>query len=142
VVGVYCDLRLDAISSGLVDELAGLAPHGEGNPEPILIAADVEVIGEPRVLGRDGRHVSFFVRDGGPTFRAVAFGQGDWYGRLREGPRRVSILFRPRWNSWRGERSIELDVRAIRWAGGRPANAPAPSAAAGGGRGARCDATP
>jgi single-stranded-DNA-specific exonuclease len=107
------EIRLEDLSPGLLEDLAKLEPHGEGNPEPLLVARGVEVVGEPKLIGREGRHVSFWVRHAGRSYRAVAFGQAAGYETLRSSPS-VSLLFQPRWNEWGGRREIELDVREIR----------------------------
>ena len=106
-------VQLPELTGQFLDDLRRLEPHGRGNPEPLLVARDLEVVGEPRRMGKDGRHLSFFVRAQGRAFRAVAFGQADRYDEItRLG--RVSLLFQPTWNTWRGKKEIELNVRDIR----------------------------
>jgi single-stranded-DNA-specific exonuclease len=108
-----CGLALGDIDGRLLDELTRLSPHGQGNPEPLFAAWDLEVVGSPRLLGGDGKHLAFFVRQDGAAFRAVAFGKGELFPRLKEPGARVSLLFQPRWNEWQGRREIELNVREI-----------------------------
>lgn len=110
-----CRVELDAVTDGFLEEIDKLAPYGHGNPEPLLVADGLELAGEPRLLGRDGRHLSFWVRNGNRALRAVAFGQAEWYEQLR-GRRgeRLSLLFKVSRNTWQGESSVELDVREIR----------------------------
>jgi len=112
---IEVDLRVDLskVTGGFLDELSRLAPHGAGNPEPLLAAGDLEVVGQPRLMGAKGQHLSFFVRAQGRAFRAVAFGKGNYYDKIRTNDSRVSLLFRPTWNSWQGRREIELNVREL-----------------------------
>lgn len=72
--------RVDAVASGdvlgigLAEDLARLAPHGEGNPEPVLLVPAC-TLSDPRPMG-EGKHVRFTVTAGGARARAVAFGAG------------------------------------------------------------------
>ena len=109
-------LSLESLGAPLLDELGRLSPHGAGNPEPIFAARDVEVVGAPRVLGKDGKHLSFHVRQRGgrAAFRAIAFGMGERFGEIRKRGTQLEMLFRPEWNSWQGQREIQLRVRDLR----------------------------
>ncbi|HLU50342.1 MAG TPA: single-stranded-DNA-specific exonuclease RecJ [Planctomycetota bacterium] len=109
---------LDEITADLFADVAKLAPHGHGNPEPLLVAEGVKLVGEPRLLGQDGRHIAFHVRQGERVLRAVAFGKGEWFDDLRGGRGlRLSLLFRVRKNVWQGRTTIELDVQDMKLAG-------------------------
>jgi len=116
-IDVDCRLSLDEVTSGLLDEISRLSPFGEGNPEPLFAATDVEIAGQPRVMGANGKHLAFHVREPGSNnkaFRAVAFGMGALYPLIERRGTRVSILYRPQWNEWQGRRSIELRVTDLR----------------------------
>ena len=106
-------MSLSEVSSRFLGELDRLSPFGEGNPEPLLAALDLEVVGQPRVLGSTGRHLAFHVRKDSPALRAVAFGRGDLCPVLSKRGARVSLLFQPCWNEWQGRREIELRVEDL-----------------------------
>jgi single-stranded-DNA-specific exonuclease len=106
-------VRLSDLTHAALQELAYLAPHGNGNPEPVFVLENMDVVGEPRVLGNAGRHLTFHVREDSAVRRAIAFGQGDLHSRIRRGSR-VSLLLEPRLRSWQGRSDIELNVREIR----------------------------
>ena len=106
-------VRLSDLTLAALEELAYLAPHGNGNPEPMFVLENMDVVGEPRVLGSAGRHLAFHVREDSAVRRAIAFGQGELLSRIRRGSR-VSLLLEPRLRSWQGRSDIELNVREIR----------------------------
>ena len=107
-------VRLSDLTAAALEELAYLAPHGNGNPEPVFVLENMDVVGEPRVLGNTGRHLAFHVREDSAVRRAIAFGKGDLFSRMRRGSR-VSLLLEPRLRSWQGHSDIELNVREIRF---------------------------
>ena len=108
-----CRIAVNEITPRLLDDLSALEPFGQGNPEPLLEARDLDVVGRPRLMGKDGKHVSFFVRDNGRAIRAVAFGKGGCHRELEARGAKVSLLFQPTWNTWQGRREIELNVREM-----------------------------
>ncbi|MBI4592391.1 single-stranded-DNA-specific exonuclease RecJ [Candidatus Uhrbacteria bacterium] len=87
------------------------APFGEGNPMPIFLATDVEVV---RLLpmGKEGKHLRLSVRDpvARTTHQVVAFGFGHLAGRLSLGAH-LDIVYQVSINEWNGNR--ELQIRAV-----------------------------
>jgi single-stranded-DNA-specific exonuclease len=113
-------LELDALvdpselDGNLVGALARLAPHGNGNPAPLLGAGDLRIVGRPRTMGKSGDHVAFHVRGRGgasETRRAVWFGGAALLDAvLSEGDGRFCLAYRPSINRFRGSEEIEMMV--------------------------------
>jgi single-stranded-DNA-specific exonuclease len=116
-------LTLDAsvdlkdLDGRFLQELEMLEPFGESNPAPLLSVTGARLAGSPRLMGKDGRHMSFHVNDGTACLRAVGFGMGDRYDEIREIGEAMDLAFTPRINDYRGSRSIELHVEDVREAG-------------------------
>lgn len=93
------------VSEELMNELATLEPFGSGNPEPILVAEHVLVIGARR-MGTDGQHVKLRVKDMlGGALELLAFSAPDaWFVEPGE---YVTVWFQPMLNEWQGRRSVE-----------------------------------
>jgi single-stranded-DNA-specific exonuclease len=91
-----------------IDELNRLAPFGPGNPQPVYLARGVHVQGIQLV---GGNHLRFLACQGTHCLPCIAFGMGELKNRLR-GPQ--DILFTPQRNEWRGQASVQLQVRDIR----------------------------
>lgn len=106
-----------SLSSWTIDavrELQRLAPFGEGNPRPRFAIRGAEIVGQPRLMGSDQSHLSFFVRQHEDTaLRAVAFRKADWHGALLERDVCVSLVYQPSLNRWRDRESLELLVDEI-----------------------------
>jgi single-stranded-DNA-specific exonuclease len=107
-----------ALSMGLVHEFDRLEPYGAENAKPILLAGGLEIVGEPNLMGGGERHMSFRVRQGTTTLRAVAFGMAERLEELMSEDRRCCLAFTPVLNEWQGYRSVELHVVDFQ-AGGR-----------------------
>jgi len=104
------EVPLSALTPGLLRDLDKLEPYGEDNPHPQFLAGGLEIVGNPRRIGKEERHLSFRVKQNGKGLRAVAWGMGDRLEELMSGDRRCCVAFVPRVNEWQGNRTIELEV--------------------------------
>ncbi|HEX2613106.1 MAG TPA: hypothetical protein VHO02_05910, partial [Fibrobacteria bacterium] len=104
------DLR-DIDDEGLT-WLRRFEPFGPRNEAPLFYAEDVEIRGEPRLVG--DKHLKFAVRAGnGNVLNAIGFNLGHMMDRVDGRDRLARIVFHPEWNSFRGRRSIQLRVVAL-----------------------------
>ena len=75
-----------------------------------MCTTDVTMAEPPRTIGNGGHHLALKLSQYGVTFRAVAFGGGEWIDELAllQGP--IDIAFRPVINTFRGRQSVELHL--------------------------------
>lgn len=106
-------LTLQEITPALLDQLASFAPHGAGNPVPLFGARAVRLVSAIRPLGQQGQHARFRVAQDTTTLEVVAFNQAERVRALRSNTP-CDIAFTPTVNTWRGQRQLELHLRAIR----------------------------
>lgn len=111
------EIALDELTAEVVDAIQRLAPFGTDNPRPRLATTTVELVDQPRVVGTNGAHLQFSVRQGNAYRKAIAFGCGPQAAELAE-HRRLRVAFEPIINEWNGQRKVELKV--IDW---KPAEA-------------------
>ena len=104
------EVPLSALTPGLLRDLDKLEPYGADNPKPRFLAGDLDIVGDPRRIGKDERHLSFRVKQGGSSIRAVAWGMGDRVEDLMSGDGKCCLAFTPRVNEWNGNRMIEMEV--------------------------------
>jgi single-stranded-DNA-specific exonuclease len=108
---IDAEVPLSALTLGLLQALELLEPYGSGNPQPLLLADRLQVVGEPRKVGGGERHLSFRVRQNGKELRAIAFGMGERALELMSAGGQCCLVFTPRLNEWQGYRSVEIEVR-------------------------------
>jgi len=103
------EIRLDEVTEPLASELGTLAPFGQDNRAPQLVARDVVVRSSRRV--GDGSHLKLELEDGrGTVRRAIAFGLGD---RDPGTGARIDVAFAPVVSTWQGQSRVELEVRDL-----------------------------
>lgn len=105
-------VALDELHPASVEPLTRMAPFGLGNPRPLLATDELELVDEPRVVGRNGAHLQFTVRQERTYRKAIAFGRGQHAGELAE-HRRLRLAFEPILNEWGGQQRAEL--RVVDW---------------------------
>ncbi len=108
------EVNLTELTEPVVQDLRRLGPFGQSNPKPKWASDWVELMGEPRVVGKRADHLQLTVRDGQAIRRAIAFGQADCAQALRD-HRKCRLAFEPIINDFNGRRSVELQVVDFQW---------------------------
>jgi single-stranded-DNA-specific exonuclease len=101
---------LSALTWGLIDDLDRLEPYGAENRRPVFLTGGLQVEGAPRKVGQGERHLSFRVRQGATTLKAIAFGMADRVGELMSAGGACCLAFTPKRNEWMGRKSVDLEV--------------------------------
>jgi len=104
------EIPLQGLGEGLVRDLGKLEPYGNTNRKPLFLASGLEIEGEPRVIGKDMRHLQLVLRQGGKKVRAVAFRMADRLEELKSGGGALSIAFRPEINEFMGRREVQVHI--------------------------------
>lgn len=104
------EVPLSALTHGLVNDLERLEPYGMDNVRPRFLAGGLQVVGEPRKIGKGDRHLTFQVRQHGTQIRAVAFGLAERVEELMSQKGQCCLAFTPKLNEWQGMRKVELEV--------------------------------
>jgi single-stranded-DNA-specific exonuclease len=108
---IDAEVPLAALTLGVVESLNHLEPYGAGNPQPLLLAGDLQVVGEPRRVGNGDRHLSFRVKQHNREMKAIAFGMGENLEELMSAEGKCCLVFTPKINEWQGRRSVEVEVK-------------------------------
>ncbi len=105
--------RLEEIDDELVGALERFEPFGEGNPRPMLATFGLEVVGNPRRVGRN--HLRLNLRDGAVVREAIAWGRSsDLPGIILGQPGSLDIVYTPVRRSYNGRTSVQLEIRDLR----------------------------
>jgi single-stranded-DNA-specific exonuclease len=111
VLTVDQELTFDQISPRLADELEGLRPYGEANPEPLFMARNLKVTFAQALS--DTHWKMALAQPSAKTTQplsAIRFNAG----RMDTKPKYLEkIAFRLRWNCWNGKRNLQLLIEEI-----------------------------
>lgn len=101
---------LAALTIGLLGDLDRLEPYGSKNRRPLFLAGGLQVEGEPRKVGQGERHLSFRVRQGTVTMKAIAWNMADRLPDLLSAGGACCLALTPKRNEWNGRVSVDLEV--------------------------------
>jgi single-stranded-DNA-specific exonuclease len=97
-IRIDLELSLQDITPRFVRILREFAPFGPHNTRPTFLTKGLEVIGTPRIVGRN--HLRFRVRQNGVVFDAIGFGLGEFLARVPSGRRDLTCVFTVEENEW------------------------------------------
>jgi len=111
ILSIDCELGFDDISDRLIDEIESLTPFGNGNPEPLFMAKNVEVFSS-KIVGKNHRSMLLKQSAGKMPniFNAIHFNA------LIDAPLKDNfdrIAFKLRWNRWNGQKKVQIVVEEI-----------------------------
>lgn len=98
-------LTLREVQLDNVAALATLRPYGQGNPQPLFLIEDAEVLDAQPIGG--GKHARLRLRDGAGTAQAIHWRAAPTH------ERQADLLVALEENAFRGERSARLRVVAV-----------------------------
>jgi single-stranded-DNA-specific exonuclease len=110
VLIIDAEIPLGVLSLKVVEEIEKLEPHGIGNPRPLLLATDVQVEGQPRLVGDPKKHLQLRLRQGGLVLKAIAWGMAE-KGQVLTSGSRCSVVFTPSINEWQSRRDVQLEIK-------------------------------
>jgi single-stranded-DNA-specific exonuclease len=117
---IVTELDIDAIAAfseidaDLLNAIDEIEPLGHKNPPPVFCTLGVETVKNSIRILKD-QHLKASFRHDGHTISAIGFNMAErFYTEDLSGC--VDIAFTPQFNHWRGETSIQLQIRDIRTA--------------------------
>jgi single-stranded-DNA-specific exonuclease len=117
IISVDAEIPLGECTLGLLSFIERLGPFGAGNPEPVLMIRDLEVLPGTRIVGAG--HLKLEARDRNADSRdLIGFSQaGAWKPADIVG-QRIDVLINLRKNTYQGRVEPQLQIVAIRLSGG------------------------
>ena len=112
-VSVDCAVEPEELNVHAVRGLSALEPFGMGNPQPVFLMRNVR-IEEITPISHD-RHIKLHLSKNGRFFQAFAFGMGAKGCRFVKGDL-LDLVFSAEINSYRGNESVQLVIRDVKWA--------------------------
>lgn len=109
---IDADVSAKEMTLEAVHAMAQLEPYGPSNPPPILSLSGVELLEEPRIVGRD--HLKLQCCQHGIQIPAIGFSMGHYLPWLAEHHQSLDVAFTPAVNDWAGVPSVELRLRDLR----------------------------
>lgn len=110
---IDAEVKLEEITPRFFTLVNQFAPFGPGNTRPLFMTRYAEIVGYPRVVGKD--HLKFRVRhqESNSYIEAIAFGMGSRIGQLKSGEK-FDLVFNIDENEYRGTVTKQLRIHDFR----------------------------
>lgn len=106
------EIELSDIDDEIRNGINKLSPFGIGNPEPCFMTRGLEIVGNPRVFGKN--HLAFTVRKSGATFPVMAFRKADLILTLEPGKKgALDIAYEIAEDNYWGKNTVKLIAKDI-----------------------------
>jgi single-stranded-DNA-specific exonuclease len=112
VLDIDAEIRLSDIDASLFEDTEKLSPFGSANPQPVFVARELTIVGDPRVL--KGRHLKFRVEQDGSALDAIGWNLAQSHTLESNADRKLSLAFVLSSNSYQGFSSLQLIVKDLR----------------------------
>ena len=113
---IDAELDLSELNGVTMQEIRRLEPYGQGNPEPVFLTRQAQimaarVVGGNPILGKSG-HLKLLLRSpqGGRPVDAIGFGMAT--APVAQGGR-LDLLYTPEINMWNGNASLQLRLKDL-----------------------------
>ncbi|HEX7574055.1 MAG TPA: single-stranded-DNA-specific exonuclease RecJ [Bacteroidota bacterium] len=97
-IRIDVEITLADLTPRFIRILREFAPFGPGNTRPTFIARGLDVMGTPRIVGKN--HLRFKVRQNGATFDAIGFGLGHMLPHVQGERKNLTCVFTVEENDW------------------------------------------
>jgi single-stranded-DNA-specific exonuclease len=115
---IDAELELKQIEPKFFRILNQFAPFGPGNMSPVFLSKGVYVNGYAGLAGEQHLKMSV-MQDGSPTFDCIGFGLGEYLYQVNNGSR-FDICYTIEENIWRDRRTIQLNLKGVRFSPSQP----------------------
>jgi single-stranded-DNA-specific exonuclease len=112
-LAIDCEIPFEHMTRARMQELERLSPFGACNEPPVFLARGVLLAEPARAVGAEKSHLLLQLRKANHVLKALAFRAGARLEELRLG-KPLDVVFTPKWNTFRGETNLELELLDFR----------------------------
>jgi single-stranded-DNA-specific exonuclease len=103
---IEAEVNLPSLGGDTLQMIQQLAPFGEGNPAPVFLSRQVEVV-DCRPMGNNGDHLRLKLRQGNTLWDGVGFRIGNCMGEVSS---TIDIVYSLAVDRWGGEERLRLNI--------------------------------
>ncbi len=105
-------INLSDITPELISVLKKFAPFGPQNLRPVFASRNLEVIGDPAIVGKN--HLKFKVRQNGKVFDTIGFNLGELKYRIDPGVPNLDMAYVIEENTWGNKTTTQLRIKDLK----------------------------
>lgn len=113
---VLIDARvpLDDLNWEVLEHLQKFEPFGIGNPEPIFLTEDLNIVGS-QYVGTESKHIRLMIKHNSPSIKKMmGFGLGEHLPDLAPG-KKINGVYNFSCNEWNGMKELQFKLQDFRF---------------------------
>jgi single-stranded-DNA-specific exonuclease len=110
-IRIDVQINLSEIDASFIENFFRLAPFGVGNPKPIFLTREVEVMSSPQLI--QDKHLKFLARQAGKTFEALGWDKREWFPEIQRGDL-VHLVYSLQSSTFLGEEKLTLSLEEMK----------------------------
>ncbi len=111
-ISVDAEIEFEDINERLLEIINMFAPFGPQNMKPVFITRNVELYGNPFIVGNN--HLKLKVQKNNIVLDCIGFGLGGYLNQILRRPLRMDIAYVIEMNVWNGVEHIQLRIKDLR----------------------------
>jgi single-stranded-DNA-specific exonuclease len=111
VLTAEAEIPFSSVTLDLVKEIAKLAPFGAGNPTPVLVARDLNVLSS-RAVGENAKHLKVKLGEGSLSRDGIGFNLGSVLEAVANS-KKVDVAFSVEENTWNMVTDVQMVIKDI-----------------------------
>ena len=110
ILEIEAEMKIEDADWQLWNVLEKFSPFGMGNPEPLFVMRNVQVV-DVQAIGKTGKHMRLFGKhlDGTKVQKFIAFGCEKWLQDIKTHDM-IDMVFEMSVNEWNGRRELQLKI--------------------------------
>lgn len=106
---IVSETRLSDFDATMLRWLKNFAPYGPQNMTPVFVARNLNVVGDPMVVGNN--HLKLKVKQDGIVIDAIAYNFGDQRIKFKPRTQRIDAAFVMEENTWHGQTTVQMRIK-------------------------------
>lgn len=107
---IDCELKFRNVSFALLEELKKFEPFGIGNPSPVFVSRQVDIL-EAKKVGRENNHLKLKLSQNGTFFDGIWFNVPDQEKVIKA--EHADIAYQIEENVWNNSSSLQLKIKDV-----------------------------
>ena len=108
---VQSEISLGQLDASFLKWLKLFAPYGPQNMRPIFVSKNLEIVGEPAVVGNN--HLKLKVKEDGIVIDAIAYNFGEMKYEMKSMGQRIDVAYVIEENTWNGQTTVQMRIKDL-----------------------------
>ena len=108
-LNIDAEVSFDQFTAEFFNDLKAMAPFGPSNMRPVFVSRNLNVFGQPGLIGQG--HIRVKLKQNAFVLDAIAYNFGEYLDQLRKPGAKVDCAYSLYENHWNGQTTIQMKIK-------------------------------